>query len=450
VREGDRVGAGGHPGPAGHDRRRVIRDAKRGVVTPKLVGRFHAAVRIEVFGPRRVAGTGDMAGAGIDRLVVAAVAVGRSGIENHARTGCEDFDDVVGGYADSFGPGTNANIDGDWFPAGAGFEWTVVGAEPAIEQRCGLTDRPKHPHQSRRRTSARGVVSNDDVVGTDAESAKARGKRGRRGEGVTSVGGGPVRVVGEIVIEIDEDRAGQMAPFEIVSLRTGSERPANVGKHAARMRCKPADCHDRRHDRRDSVLCHKVTTLRRRTRPALDDLDLRTMNIESMERFFATLSLLAGAGAIGLVVARFVPAGASLVTLFRTYALSSAFVVAATCTLGSLYFSEIEHLRPCRLCWFQRSMMYPLAVILLVAVVRRDRGIRPYALALAGIGALFSTYHYLIEWNIIKEGSSCDPTNPCSALPFDRQYGFVSLSFMALAGFAFIVAVLTLPAGDPK
>jgi Disulfide bond formation protein DsbB len=174
------------------------------------------------------------------------------------------------------------------------------------------------------------------------------------------------------------------------------------------------------------------------------------MNIETMERFFATLSLIAGAGAIGLVVARFVPALASTVVLFRQYALSLAFVVAGTCTLGSLYFSEIEHLLPCRLCWFQRSMMYPLAVVLLVAGVRRDRGIRPYALTLAGIGALFSIYHYLIEWGRISEGTSCDPLNPCSALPFDRQYGFISLAFMALTGFAFVISVLTLPAGDSQ
>jgi disulfide bond formation protein DsbB len=174
------------------------------------------------------------------------------------------------------------------------------------------------------------------------------------------------------------------------------------------------------------------------------------MNIETMERFFATLSLIAGVGAIALLVARFVPSLASTAALFREHALSLAFVVAATCTLGSLYFSEIEHLKPCRLCWFQRSMMYPLAVILLVSVVRRDRGVRAYALVLAGLGALVSTYHYLIEWNVISEGTSCDPTNPCSALPFDRQYGFISLAFMAFAGFAFVISVLTLPAGDSQ
>jgi hypothetical protein len=171
------------------------------------------------------------------------------------------------------------------------------------------------------------------------------------------------------------------------------------------------------------------------------------MNIETMERFFATLSLLAGAGALALLVGRFVPSAASLVASFGQYRRGLALLVTAVCTLGSLYFSEIEHLRPCRLCWFQRTMMYPLAVMLLVAVIRRDGGVRPYALALAVIGGAVSTYHYLIEWNVIAEGGACDPTNPCSALPFDRQYGFVSLSFMALTGFAFVIAVLTLPAG---
>jgi disulfide bond formation protein DsbB len=174
------------------------------------------------------------------------------------------------------------------------------------------------------------------------------------------------------------------------------------------------------------------------------------MNLETMERFFATLSVLAGVGAIALLVGRFIPAASSLIAPFRQYALSLAALVTVVATLGSLYFSEIEHLRPCRLCWFQRTMMYPLAVMLLIAAIRRDRGIRPYALALAGIGAAVSTYHYLIEWDIIHEGGACDPANPCNVLPFDRQYGFISLAFMALAGFAFVLSILTLrpTAGD--
>ncbi|NDE79574.1 MAG: disulfide bond formation protein B, partial [Actinobacteria bacterium] len=53
-----------------------------------------------------------------------------------------------------------------------------------------------------------------------------------------------------------------------------------------------------------------------------------------------------------------------------------AWLVAAVATAGSLYFSEIADYVPCRLCWFQRVCMYPLAGILLVAAIRRDRNVR--------------------------------------------------------------------------
>ena len=113
--------------------------------------------------------------------------------------------------------------------------------------------------------------------------------------------------------------------------------------------------------------------------------------------------------------------------------------------LGSLYFSEVANYVPCRLCWFQRIAMYPLAVILLVAAIRRDRGVRWYAIPLAGLGACVSIYHYLVEWHPQLEGDACDPTNPCSLVWF-REFGFVTLALMALCGFVAIIALL-LPTG---
>src|SRR6476646_218239 len=61
-----------------------------------------------------------------------------------------------------------------------------------------------------------------------------------------------------------------------------------------------------------------------------------------------------------------------------------AWVVAAIATAGSLFFSEVSQFIPCRLCWFQRIGMYPLAAILLMAAIRRDtRGGALYSLPLA-------------------------------------------------------------------
>ena len=171
------------------------------------------------------------------------------------------------------------------------------------------------------------------------------------------------------------------------------------------------------------------------------------MDVDAAELFFALLALVALAGAVVLVVARLLrdrsPAAAQLVAAVDDAALWIAFLVAATATAGSLYFSEVAHFTPCRLCWFQRIAMYPLSVVLLVAAIRRDRGVRWYAGPLAAIGALVSTYHYLIEWKPSLEGGVCGLGASCADIWF-RELGFVTLAFMALCGFLTII-VLVVP-----
>jgi disulfide bond formation protein DsbB len=126
-----------------------------------------------------------------------------------------------------------------------------------------------------------------------------------------------------------------------------------------------------------------------------------------------------------------------------------AWVVATVCTLGSLYFSEVAHFDPCRLCWYQRIAMYPLPVILGIALLRRDRGVRYYALALAFIGAAISVYHYQLERFPHQGGIACEVDNPCTVV-WVWRFHFISIPWMALSGFAFIVtALLIVGRSDP-
>ena len=115
------------------------------------------------------------------------------------------------------------------------------------------------------------------------------------------------------------------------------------------------------------------------------------------------------------------------------------FGVAAIATLGSLYYSEIAHFTPCEMCWFQRIFMYPQTVVLLVAAIRRDASVWRYAVPLSAIGLLFSTYHYQLEL-FPDQPSMCSTTIPCS-VRFVEVYGFVSIAFMAGAGFIAILAL---------
>ena len=164
-----------------------------------------------------------------------------------------------------------------------------------------------------------------------------------------------------------------------------------------------------------------------------------------MQVITAVCALLAGAGAVLLVAARLLAPSVPLaarwgraVTAHRT---ALTLVVAGCSTLGSLYFSEIADYVPCRYCWFQRIFMYPIALIAIVALVRRDRGARWYVVPLASIGAAISTWHYLIERNPTWEGDGCSLFGPACSLPWFQTFGFVTLALMALCAFVAIVVV---------
>ncbi len=128
-------------------------------------------------------------------------------------------------------------------------------------------------------------------------------------------------------------------------------------------------------------------------------------------------------------------------------AVAMAWIVAMLATAGSLYFSEIAHYDPCRLCWFQRIAMYPLAIILGIATFRRDDGIRIYGRALAAIGAVIATYHLALEWIPALDTGACGIGPSCTVVWF-RALGFVSLPFLALSAFLLIFTLLSVRASD--
>lgn len=177
---------------------------------------------------------------------------------------------------------------------------------------------------------------------------------------------------------------------------------------------------------------------------------MAAVSVEAAERAFASLALVAGAGAILMVAARLVATAAAgqFLALVSRWSLWLAWVVAATATGGSLYFSEYAGFTPCTLCWYQRIAMYPLSVVLLVAALRRDRAVRWYVVPVAAMGAIVSTYHYLVEWHPEWETTECSALVPCT-VPWFRSFGFVSLSLMAWCGFAAIIVVLLVPPVPP-
>ncbi|MCP5027634.1 MAG: disulfide bond formation protein B [Actinomycetia bacterium] len=168
-----------------------------------------------------------------------------------------------------------------------------------------------------------------------------------------------------------------------------------------------------------------------------------------MSTLFAVLAIVADAGAVlGLIVlaaSRFLPTPPTAVTTARRQlgelAPGLAALVATVATLGSLYLSETANYVPCRLCWFQRIGMYPLAVILTIATVRGDRIIRLYAAPFAVVGLGISSWHWLVQKYPNLDSGSCDLTAPCTQR-WIWEWDFVSIPWMAGSGFLAILVLL--------
>ncbi len=119
-----------------------------------------------------------------------------------------------------------------------------------------------------------------------------------------------------------------------------------------------------------------------------------------------------------------------------------AWGIAAVATAGSLFFSEVSQFIPCRLCWFQRIGMYPLAAILLIAAIRRDtRGGALYGLPLVVFGAIVSIYHIYIEHHPEAETASCKIGAPCATKWIDKL-GYITIPTLALTAFLAIGVLL--------
>jgi disulfide bond formation protein DsbB len=118
--------------------------------------------------------------------------------------------------------------------------------------------------------------------------------------------------------------------------------------------------------------------------------------------------------------------------------LYGAFVVALVATLGSLAFSEILHLPPCVLCWYQRILMYPLVIILGVGILRKDTKVYMYVLPLSILGLAIALYHSLIQWGIIPDTlSPCTLGVSCTTRQINLL-GFITIPFMSLVTFTLI------------
>lgn len=137
----------------------------------------------------------------------------------------------------------------------------------------------------------------------------------------------------------------------------------------------------------------------------------------------------------------------------KTYALLAAWIIALFATLTTLYMSEILRLPVCPLCWYQRLGIYPLSILLGIALYRNDRQIYIYAIPLAILAAVFACYQYLQQmipgFNPIHFCVAHSMQEDCSRIDW-QLFGFITLPLLSLISNLLIIALLILSRDNRK
>jgi disulfide bond formation protein DsbB len=125
------------------------------------------------------------------------------------------------------------------------------------------------------------------------------------------------------------------------------------------------------------------------------------------------------------------------------FSLWGMWLIALGGTIVSLIYSEYFRFAPCNLCWYQRALLYPQAIILAVALWVKDKGVARYVAWLSALGMLFAFYNHGLQMGWFPEGAICGSTGISCAKIYALQFGFVTIPWMAFTGFlvSFLLAL---------
>lgn len=129
----------------------------------------------------------------------------------------------------------------------------------------------------------------------------------------------------------------------------------------------------------------------------------------------------------------------------RPFILPAAFLLTLAASILTLVYSDIWGIAPCGLCWLQRAFLYPMPVLLGIALVTKDLGVSKYVLGLSVVGGVIALYQHLLQMGAVGE-LPC-PASPGAADCAQRlifEFGFVTFPLMAVGAFLLTAALMLL------
>lgn len=125
-------------------------------------------------------------------------------------------------------------------------------------------------------------------------------------------------------------------------------------------------------------------------------------------------------------------------SLIGRHSIKLALLVSLGALLGSLFYSNILGFDPCILCWWQRVLLFPIPLILGVALYTKDNDVMKYVLPLAyisGVLALYQSYVNLGGSSILPctaEGGECSRV-------YVMAFGYITIPLMSLTVSLYII-----------
>jgi len=120
-----------------------------------------------------------------------------------------------------------------------------------------------------------------------------------------------------------------------------------------------------------------------------------------------------------------------------------AWLIALGATLGALFIGEVMGQEPCRLCWYQRIAMFPLAIVLGVACLSDDFSVWRYAVPLSIVGFSIALWHSLLYAGIVPEPIvPCSQTGPSCTSADMLLFNILPLPYLSLICFTMILTIM--------
>lgn len=125
---------------------------------------------------------------------------------------------------------------------------------------------------------------------------------------------------------------------------------------------------------------------------------------------------------------------------FGRQAVFFSFLIAFGSVVGSFFYSEVAGFLPCILCWWQRVLLFPQAVIFLVGLAKKDARSLLYGFWLSFIGLFIGAYNTYLQFGGTGIGD-CSATGVSCSVRYFLEFGYVTIPTMSLTAFLLLIAL---------